>query len=948
MKKILLLAAMAVVGLTVSAQRDYKHVFAQQGKTPVVNKSEVKRSYQAVAPYQAKTVSTAPLGKKLTLDASKLQPVTNTKAAKNLNLNQHKALRKSITTDRPFVGLQATKNVKEGSVRKAPAFQPNYTGKGTDYYSKSDTAWAMRPAVLTLTYEDQTTEDVNVLVDPIPLTGILKDVLSELYPEGLYVEYTQQEDIITIQPQSIARYSNEAGDSIFFISIFSGNNEDGVITLHLGEDGLLTFTEGNWIGIGEFVNVPFDEEFLPVRDGGNYNGMYELYAYIRYIYDGQKEGLTSEKDYNAHGVDVSENQGVSWTMSRGTYTEDGVDYPVFINLTPPEEFLAGLYPDGIYVDYEQDGNTVTIKPQVIATMRDDDGETEYLMLFSGTNEDTGEIVLNIADDGTIKTIDGESVMISAWSTNKYDNTFETYLGYYVYIDRVKYMLPDAAPEAPADVAFEPNELVLFAGLGLSGYSYNNNLGVFGAGAPVSFRNATLDIATNYEWTAVESDEDDNETTITGTETNFGFTTKPGAVYNDITLVGVNQTVKSEPYTWGYGHCPNSDGSIRYENAYYYAGQGGGSFDFTDGTYATMTRQNPDGDLTFYTNWGTPDIYESTSIAKIYSYQGKPSTPLFLTGVTLPMVSFKAEDDFNLHITLYKCTRTATGRLTLGDVIAEGDATIDNVNADYSESSGLTSVDFNELYVEDEFGMSETLDYLFIEDEFVIVIDGWDNGTFSGVLGSQDITGNEITSTWFARTGNENEMRAYSTWKPALFIGLIDATYGYLYTEDDTNLSFGAQGGSATIHVDPMYYDVDEETEEYTYLLYIEKITTDGEEAEEVPEWLKIDVANEDYTIATGLDDEGEEYSYFANGIDYDLVLSAEALPEGVQSRSVEVVFMQPGARLVVTVNQDNTQGISTVVSKEPVKTNRAYNLAGQDVKAHRGIVIKDGKKLIVR
>ena len=217
-----------------------------------------------------------------------------------------------------------------------------------------------------------------------------------------------------------------------------------------------------------------------------------------------------------------------------------------------------------------------------------------------------------------------------------------------------------------------------------------------------------------------------------------------------------------------------------------------------------------------------------------------------------------------------------------------------------------------------------------------------------MLGSQDITGNEITSTWFARTGNENEMRAYSTWKPALFIGLIDATYGYLYTEDDTNLSFGAQGGSATIHVDPMYYDVDEETEEYTYLLYIEKITADGEEAEEVPEWLKIDVANEDYTIATGLDDEGEEYSYFANGIDYDLVLSAEALPEGVQSRSVEVVFMQPGARLVVTVNQDNTQGISTVVSREPVKTNRTYNLAGQDVKAHRGIVIKDGKKLIVR
>ena len=114
---------------------------------------------------------------------------------------------------------------------------------------------------------------------------------------------------------------------------------------------------------------------------------------------------------------------------------------------------------------------------------------------------------------------------------------------------------------------------------------------------------------------------------------------------------------SEPYAWGTGHCLDSDREVRFEAIHAYAGGGASSFRYDDGEtvlYPVMTRQNPDYDLTFYINWSTPDIYAQYSetpvtISTIYSYQGKPATPLYLTGVTLPLVSFEGSDDFNLHI-----------------------------------------------------------------------------------------------------------------------------------------------------------------------------------------------------------------------------------------------------------------------------------------------------------
>ena len=914
MKKFLLLAVMTVMAITASAQSSPK-VYSGQPKAPGLTKSSmVQKSFQAQAPRMDLTTrSYAPAGKHLTLDLAKVKPVTRTKhtPVQSLQQMQGKTFDKGKVQSRQMVNLTPTIKLNRQTAAKArgprreQSFVESYTAFGINYETREVEQWTMTPVTGTYTNEDTgEEEEVNALVDVIPTPSYL----SQLYPNGIPVDYTIKDNVITILPQAIATYQNEAKDTTFYVTLFSANSddEDGIINMELGDEGKLTITNGNWICLGEFANVEFDPD---MSDGDAYLGWDELYANVHYYYRYEN---TINLEYNAHGVDYFANEPMDWIMQRGTMSMDEEESHFFINMSPLIDTFAGLYPDGIDVEYTQEGSIITVAPQVIANYSDEEegGEdgTVYILICSGTADD-GCIVLTEGEDGSLTTIEGESVILGAWETKTFDPTFDTYLGSYSYIDNVKYRLPGAAPEAPKDVAFEPNELVLFAGMGPTGYTFNNNLGVLGAYAPVSFRNNTFDVATNFEWTAIQNRGDEDEVAITGTDRDFGFETEGGNVYSDFSLVAYNDGAKSEPFTWGKGlsFATDEEGNDteekRYEDAFFYAGHGQGSFAFSDGTYATMTRQNPDYDLTFYTNWATPDIYEKGP-SKIYSYQGKPSTPLFLTGVTLPMVSFSAQDDFNLHIGLYKCSRSSTGRLTLGEIIAEGDATIDNVIA---YDSGITEVVFDELYREDEMGMSETLDYLFIEDEFVIVIDNWDNGTFSGVLGSQEYSCNENTSTWFERPG-ENRMRSYGEGWPTLFIGLNSATYGYLHTEDNTDLQFAAEGGEKSIHVDPMYYSIDEETEEPTYSLIIESITVDGEEQEEIPEWLTVSVANEDYTTATEKDDEGIEYEYFVNGIDYDLVVAAAALSAGVEKRSAEIVFMQTGARLKVTINQGGGSG----------------------------------------
>ena len=623
--------------------------------------------------------------------------------------------------------------------------------------------------------------------------------------------------------------------------------------------------------------------------------------------------------YNAKGSWISKAGSIlQWTMTATTAKTDDGNVDVFVDVLPNDFGFA----DGVPVKYTVSGNTITIPAQLVAT---NDKAGYYFFLEDG-NSSTGDITFEVTNDGVIK--GSHSIMYAVYA----DENRENYLGYWTWVTNISYKFPGQPAIAPV-VDFQPNSLILYAGLGISSYSYNDNLAMMGAYAPVHFRNATVDDATGWDWSAEKLLEEGSEV-IRSTEKDFTLNTVGGYIYSNIALVGINETAKSDSVKLGVGKSLNNNNATRYTDLYAYAGSYASKFKFTDGTYATMTAQDPDGDLTFYTNWATPDKAKN-SMSKIYVYEGKPSSPIYFTGVTLPLVGFQTTDSipFNLHVAIRKCERNPqTGKVSFGDVIAESDATIENVNTEYSSTSGLTAIDFTGFYVEDEFGMSTELDYLFVEDEFLIEIDGWDNGSFTGILGSQDITPtNGLTTTWFEKSDEPGSAYAYTSWKTSLFVGLLGASYGYLYTTDDTNLNIAAEGGQAAIHVDPMLVSSDEEGNP-SARLFLESINVNGEDVEEIPEWLAVGIANADYD----------------KGADYDLVFEAEALPAEVAGRTVALTFFQEGAQLKVTVSQGNTEGVQTVVSSSKANNGKLFDLSGRQVSGKKGLIVRDGKKYIVK
>ncbi|MBO6060187.1 MAG: hypothetical protein J6P67_08620, partial [Bacteroidaceae bacterium] len=149
-------------------------------------------------------------------------------------------------------------------------------------------------------------------------------------------------------------------------------------------------------------------------------------------------------------------------------------------------------------------------------------------------------------------------------------------------------------------------------------------------------------------------------------------------------------------------------------------------------------------------------------------------------------------------------------------------------------------------------------------------------------------------------------------------------YGCLHTEDNTNITLPAEGGQAVIHVTPMFYRTDEETNQPATAIWL------AEDSEDIPDWLEVTFSN---PVST-------------KDLSFDLGFAAEALPGGVTGRQANLVFEQWGAKLAVTVTQGEASGINVAVTKLDSKS-AAYNLAGQRVnKDYKGLIIKDGRKFM--
>lgn len=624
-------------------------------------------------------------------------------------------------------------------------------------------------------------------------------------------------------------------------------------------------------------------------------------------FNAPRKAAEVQPEYTGTGT-VAGNGTAPWTMTSGTFESGALALSDVI----PNPYASSI--DEISVEYTLSGNTVTIEPQLVLT-----SSSWYGFIFG----DNFTITMTLGDDGSLTLPEGEVIYYGAFSTKEFDTSLNTYLGYIEYTKNIKYLLP--GQEVAPVVEYMPAGLNLYANISPAFNGYANCLGIIPPFTTVGMKNYTTDPADAWNWSVEDLNE---ETTQTSTERDFSFETT-NSVYGGISLVGTKGSLSSEPFVYGkaQGEC---------EEAYLYAGEMGDDFQFDDGSYAIMTPANPDNSFAYYSGYATPDKNSSRSITAIAEYMGKPEAPLYIEGVNFLVRNFEVldADNFNLKCKIVKATMHDNGWAEYGDVIAEADLNLDDVVEGYN-GSGWTAyqLNWNEFYTEDEEGMSVGLDYIFLDDEFAIIIEGWDNGTFSvaATYGEYNSNNNAPYFTFFTKDGEEmnyeNEYRM--GYQSHQLFGFNGAVWGYLNTEDETDLTFAEEGETKTIHIEPMVCKEDQTT------------WLEVDESTELPEWISLEFQNEVYT--------DEEYSF-------DLAITAEPLTQGINGhkeaaagRTASFTVYQPGAKLDITVTQGTVTGISDVKVTKTATSGKLYNVAGQRInKDAKGIVIKDGKKILVK
>lgn len=617
--------------------------------------------------------------------------------------------------------------------------------------------------------------------------------------------------------------------------------------------------------------------------------------------------------YDGYGKDYESGENVTWKMHYATNDEgDTFLVDVVPNPTNIEE--------GLPVEINQMDAEVVIDPQVLFSFPqfDENGnpteQMNYVFIGGNLTEDSS-IHLTLGEDGSLATGAGEEIYLLIFDENKFDPEFTRvaegghYVGWFQITENIQYLFEGQTPKPMA--AYEPQGLPLNMTMTPDGQWYGQQFTILPAGQKANFTNLTDGMVDAYAWSLVEG----NETPITATTKDFSFTPKPFTRYTVPELVASYQGAESAPFQW-------STGTI--------FGSGGTSVYLEDGDDVIVTAANLDYNIASYSYLGTPDVNSAKySFSNLIIYQGKPTAPIYCTGISLYVRNFVKNGDVDLKCKIMKATRAASGKLELGDLIAESQVNMDEAILTEDGYALLIWNDFKEL---DDYGFETPIEELNIHDEFAIVFEGWDNGTFSCYpIGEYSNKTAKLTSTYAILTGTEDVVGFQSMFN-RMWVGYVEAMYGYLYTEDDTTVTIPAEGGSKSIHIEPMFYSVDEETGEPTTGLW----TEEDENPEYVfPEWIGLEVANEAYT----------ETDY-----GFDLVVSAEALPEGVDGRMETINLYQWGAKLTLTVVQGTPSGIVEVSGDtKKAANNHIYTLSGQRVnKAQKGVYIIGGKKQVVK
>ncbi|MDE6634553.1 MAG: hypothetical protein K2J96_04805, partial [Bacteroidaceae bacterium] len=335
---------------------------------------------------------------------------------------------------------------------KAPAaLSERYDAKAAVYKS-ADQKWYWTSYTMeTLSFGEGADYMLDIIPDNISGYGVPVLYTSEDKEDGTTA--------ITIAPQ----WEGNNTDYDFFICDYTDirNGGDGSIKMTLAADGNLTFDNPDNV-VGYYL-TPVNKDVDPTTGeeppfiSGDIIAAAEQCTMVSYTLPAP-DTFVAETVYTGKGYDKGDATNVTWQMQMGKSENANI----IRDLVPSISGDTGIPTD---VEYTVAGNKITIQPQKVGMY-----SGYYLYLFDWDSED-GTITLTKDEQGHITTPENLNLVIGAFATDAYtsDYSSDNYAGYWTRTENVAYYaegqeIPNGAP----NVEYQPNNLTLFAGLGVSG------------------------------------------------------------------------------------------------------------------------------------------------------------------------------------------------------------------------------------------------------------------------------------------------------------------------------------------------------------------------------------------------------------------------------------------------------------------------------------------------
>ena len=439
---------------------------------------------------------------------------------------------------------------------------------------------------------------------------------------------------------------------------------------------------------------------------------------------------------------------------------------------------------------------------------------------------------------------------------------------------------------------------------------------------------------SFEGTAVEGDENNNLVEM--------YNVPSGRLYPVPTLSLDNESFTiGEDFNFAQVGVISTDSLMEFTK--WDTEQGGTYTGYEDGSYGFGT-----GSRTFdFDGDEVGELVYSDGLIEIFE---KPASPLYLSSILMPVVSNKLTreeafpDGKELSVKIVKVTYNEEGLWELSDdVLAEMTVTPDNFvfYETFAEGDGSYGyLDIAQVTV-DAFG-SESIEPVVIEDEFAVVIDGWgqegmDLGLFFGDAGTATYDYPFMSPTfekyYDAETkeykGNLRAKGIYGgspyCYNAVMYLnGMFDVAF---VSETHRDMVAPVEGGLIETKAEFLEDEEDPETAYHanTIEVYCTLPWYSTWEGMEGADNYFVAMANEEEEPADWIEISAITDQYFAQYSVNVVQITAAALPEDVEGRSVELrIVSDKGASSdVITVTQGN---VKTTI-KGDVNGDNAVNVA---------------------